>query len=50
VPVEGEVHFLDSVSLRADTEFRFGARRRTAEKNEIALIHIADCRLLMVDC
>src|SRR5262245_4111472 len=39
VPLEREVHFLDTVTLRARAELRFGAGRRAAEQDVVGFVH-----------
>ena len=39
VAVEGEVHFLDAVTLGAGAERGFGARRAAAEQNAVGWLH-----------
>ena len=39
VAVEGEVHLLDAVTLRARAEFSLGALGATGEKDAVARVH-----------
>jgi hypothetical protein len=39
VAIEGEIHFLDAVTLGAGAEVGLGAWRASAEENAVAWLH-----------